>query len=106
MLRDRLPADTFVTAFLAVLGGNRLVYANAGHLPPLVSRAGRSAEPLEVRGLPLGVDPCARYEERELHLTAGDLLYAYTDGLIEARRGDEMFGMQRLERRTRCRARA
>ena len=40
MLRARLPADTFVTAFMAVLREGELRYANAGHLPPLLMRAG------------------------------------------------------------------
>ncbi len=39
-----------------------------------------------------------RYEEAELALPHGELLFAYTDGLIEARRSGELFGHDRLAR--------
>jgi serine phosphatase RsbU (regulator of sigma subunit) len=96
MLRDRLPADTFVTAFMAVLRGGELRYANAGHLPPLLMRADGVTAPVQASGLPLGIDAGASYEEHVLSLEPGDLLYAYTDGLTEARRHGEMLGEARL----------
>jgi serine phosphatase RsbU (regulator of sigma subunit) len=96
MLRSRLPADTFVTAFMAVLSGGELRYANAGHLPPLLMRANGPVAPLEGHGLPLGIDAGAQYDERTLTLEPGDLLYGYTDGLTEARRHGEMLGVERL----------
>ena len=95
MLVGRLPRDTFVTAFLGVLSHDSLVYSNAGHLPPLRVRAGR-AEPLDLHGLPLGVDEVHRYAESELALAAGDLVFAYTDGMVEARRDGEVYGQKRL----------
>jgi hypothetical protein len=96
MLRDRLPADTFVTAFMAILREGELRYANAGHLPPLLLRADGLTSPIEAHGLPLGIDDSAEYEEHVLELRPGDLLYAYTDGLTEARRDGEMLGLPRL----------
>ena len=38
----------------------------------------------------------AEFEERELKLDQGELLFAYTDGLIEARRAGEVYGHERL----------
>jgi len=96
MLHERLPADTFVTAFMAVLRDGELRYANAGHLPPLLMRADGVTAPVQAAGLPLGIDPEAEYEEQTLTLESGDLLYAYTDGLTEARRHGEMLGEGRL----------
>ncbi len=96
MLRARLPADTFVTAFMAILREGELRYANAGHLAPLLMRADGVSAPVQARGLPLGIDPEAEYEEHTLALAPGDLLYAYTDGLTEARRHGEMLGEHRL----------
>jgi serine phosphatase RsbU (regulator of sigma subunit) len=55
-----------------------------------------SAEPLDLHGLPLGVDEVRAYSESELALTAGDLVCAYTDGLVEARRDGEIYGQERL----------
>ena len=38
----------------------------------------------------------AEFEESELALEHGELLFAYTDGLIEARRSGEIYGHERL----------
>jgi len=73
-----------------------LSYTNAGHLPPLLLRAGESTS-LEVTGTVVGAFPSIRYEQRELPLLPGDLLVAYTDGIAEPENeyGEE-FGVQRL----------
>ncbi|HEU0024470.1 MAG TPA: SpoIIE family protein phosphatase [Thermoleophilaceae bacterium] len=103
MLCDRLPSDSFVTAFLGVLSESSLRYASAGHLPPLIA----SRDELRTLGgndLPLGVASVARYAESELALADGELLFAYTDGLIEARRSGEVYGHRRLAELVRRRA--
>jgi serine phosphatase RsbU (regulator of sigma subunit) len=97
MLMERLPPDTFVTAFYAVLSPSSLRWAGAGHLPPL-HVSGACVRELEPHGLPLGVDAAPGYGESELELAAGDLVFAFTDGLVEARRGAETFGIRRLAR--------
>jgi serine phosphatase RsbU (regulator of sigma subunit) len=95
MLAGRLPSDTFVTAFLAVLSPASLRWASAGHLPGL-HLSGDATRELEATGVPLGVEEAARYGERQLELADGDLVFAYTDGLAEARRGGEAYGPDRL----------
>lgn len=95
MLLGRLPADTFVTAFLGILEGDSLRYCNAGHLPPLLVRAG-SAYTLDSHGLPLGILDRHEYASSEQRLEPDDLVFSHTDGLIEARRGGEMYGAARL----------
>jgi phosphoserine phosphatase RsbU/P len=95
MLLGRLPRDSFVTAFFGILSRDWLSYCNAGHLPPLLVRSG-AACPLDSHGLPLGVLEGQRYSSSELKLGQGDLVFAHTDGLIEARRGGEMYGSERL----------
>jgi serine phosphatase RsbU (regulator of sigma subunit) len=52
--------------------------------------------PLDGNGLPLGVLERQDYSESELLLERGDLVFAHTDGLVEARRGSEMYGTERL----------
>jgi sigma-B regulation protein RsbU (phosphoserine phosphatase) len=97
MLCNRLPADTFVTAFFGLLSPEGLRYSNAGHLAPmLVAADGSSVSELEGRGLPLGIDASSAYDEHELDLAAGELLVGYTDGLVEARRSGELYGSERL----------
>ena len=95
MLLGRLPPDAFVTAFLGILSRDSLHYCNAGHLPPLLVRGG-SARPLDSHGLPVGVLEGQAYESSELRLESDDLVFAHTDGLIEARRDGEMYGSERL----------
>jgi serine phosphatase RsbU (regulator of sigma subunit) len=97
MLLGRLPRDTFVTAFLGILSNDSLQYCNAGHLPPLLVRGG-SAHQLDSHGLPLGILDQHTYSSSELRLEQDDLVFAHTDGLIEARRSGEMYGADRLAR--------
>jgi GAF domain-containing protein len=95
MLHGRIPRDTFVTAFFALLSPGRLRYCNAGHLPPLLVR-GDSATPLPAHGLPLGIELEIDCAETDVELRSGDLVFTYTDGLMEARREGEMYGPERL----------
>jgi len=73
-------------------------YINAGHNPQFVLRPGGSLERLSSAGLPLGLLPGQGYVESELVLGDADLLFFYTDGMVEAEneRGD-MFSSERLE---------
>jgi GAF domain-containing protein len=95
MLMGRLPPDSFVTAFYGVLSPGLLLWAGAGHLPP-IHVSGPCVRTLEPHGLPLGIDPSPGYGESELVLAPGDLVFAFTDGLVEARRERETYGTRRL----------
>jgi serine phosphatase RsbU (regulator of sigma subunit) len=95
MLIGRLPPDTFVTAFYGVLSPGQLLWAGAGHLPPILV-SGSCVRALEPHGLPLGIDASPGYGESELELAPGDLVFAFTDGLVEARRESETYGARRL----------
>jgi serine phosphatase RsbU (regulator of sigma subunit) len=44
----------------------------------------------------LGLLPTIEVHEVTVDLAAGDVLLAYTDGVTEARSGDELFGEERL----------
>lgn len=81
----------YVSLFYGVLdpGQGRLVFANAGHHPPLLLRTGSHAPAsLEARGLLLGVDAAAAYATAEAAVGPGDLLMLFTDGVTEARNHD------------------
>jgi sigma-B regulation protein RsbU (phosphoserine phosphatase) len=79
--------------------GRSLRVANSGLPYPLLFRAasGRSS-PIEVGGLPLGCFDSVAYDEKTLELSAGDVFVFHTDGLTEARRGGEDYGVARLGR--------
>jgi sigma-B regulation protein RsbU (phosphoserine phosphatase) len=73
-----------------------LTYTNAGHLPPLLLRAGEVTL-LEVTGTVVGLFPAIRYEEQTVQLRENDLLIAYTDGITEPENAyGEEFGSERL----------
>ncbi len=89
----------FITAAIALLlpQTNRLVYANAGHNPPLLRRASGAIENLAVGGLLLGVVAETSYEETTVPFLPGDVLVLYTDGVVEAQNaGGEFFEEERL----------
>jgi phosphoserine phosphatase RsbU/P len=89
----------FTTAFLAEydLVSGALTYVNAGHNAPILLRASGDMVRLEKGGLPLGIMQDATYESASLTLCSGDLLFVFTDGLIEAvNAADEEYGENRL----------
>jgi serine phosphatase RsbU (regulator of sigma subunit) len=89
----------FTTAFLAEYDAARRVfhYINAGHNNPILRRANGSIERLDVGGLPLGIQPEAKYESASVTLAPGDWLIIFTDGLVEAVNArDEEFDEPRL----------
>jgi serine phosphatase RsbU (regulator of sigma subunit) len=93
------PLAPYYTLFLAVLDGTsgRLRYVNAGHNTQLLLR-GSGAERLASTGRPPGLYPGGGFEERETRLAAGDALFLFTDGVVEAEdESGEPFGMPRLE---------
>jgi serine phosphatase RsbU (regulator of sigma subunit) len=98
LLRTRLDADSFVTAFLAFASGGELRFCNAGHEPPLLIRAGAPPRALRRTGLPLGIEDDAELDFRVEPFEPGDLLFAFTDGLAEARRDGEQFVESELAR--------
>ncbi|WP_430781971.1 SpoIIE family protein phosphatase [Actinoplanes sp. G11-F43] len=63
-----------------------LVWAQAGHPPPLLSRGGHTGTLARPAGPMLGVVENARYGDAVTGFDSGDLLLLYTDGLVEHRR--------------------
>lgn len=76
----------FTTAFLAELNTvtQELRYVNAGHNAPILRRSSGTIERLDLGGLPLGVDPSRGHETGTVQLQPGDLLFVFTDGVVEA----------------------
>jgi len=98
LLHQRTPPEKFATAFLAVLDppSGALTWSNAGHLPAFVVSPDGSCRMLAATGKPLGLFPDEEYEEREDGISRGEMLVVYTDGLTEAARNGEEFGVERL----------
>jgi len=90
---------SYATLFFADYddSSRRLRYANCGHLPALLLRAGANAEWLSSTSTVLGLFENWQSEIAEVTLAPGDTLAIYTDGITEAANGcDEEFGEGRL----------
>lgn len=91
----------FVTAFYVFLdtARNEATYARGGHPPPLLWRGGAGTlSELDGGGPILGRFADASYASASVPLDAGDRLYLFTDGILEAPgAGGEQFGESRLE---------
>lgn len=61
----------------------RLVYGNAGHVPPLVLTAAGALEILEHHGTVIGTGMAFPFGQAEKRLTKGDKLLFYTDGVVD-----------------------
>ncbi|MGW0144308.1 SpoIIE family protein phosphatase [Streptomyces sp. NPDC003333] len=87
---DKITCDLehyIVTCLYAVYDPRtrRFQVANAGHMPPALSRPGQDPRLLRLpSGAPLGVGGVP-FETTTLELVPGDLLVLYTDGLVETR---------------------
>jgi serine phosphatase RsbU (regulator of sigma subunit) len=80
-------------------GGLRLVLASGGHPPPVLLRADGTVQEVVVPGTLVGVLAEPRFGEATVTLAPGDVCLLYSDGVTEARGGDdglEQFGQQRL----------
>ena len=104
-LLDRYAGERFVTAVLAELDieSGRFTWTNAGHDAPLLLRNGRLVKRLETPiRLPYGLGLVELVgselgpELGEEVLEPGDRVLFFTDGVVEARRGQEFFTVERL----------
>lgn len=90
----------FLTLVYAILDPkkNELIYVNAGHNPPLMSKKGtKELAELTRTGMLVGVDETHEYEQETITLKAGDSICFFTDGVTEAHnKKGEQFGEERL----------
>jgi serine phosphatase RsbU (regulator of sigma subunit) len=85
MSRGLTDDGLFVTLFHARLdtSSGLLRYVDAGHGNCVVRRANGELVRLVERSLPLGVRNEEKFKEGQVELGPGDVLLAYTDGLVE-----------------------
>ena len=82
-----LTDETFGTAICGLYNpaSGVLSWARAGHLPAVLVRDAAASLLPQPRGVLLGADTGAVYQEERTQLLAGDTLLLFTDGLIERR---------------------
>ena len=90
----------FITMLYLIVSVDRgtIACASAGHPAPRLVLADGTVRPLEARGLALGIEPDQRYDELHESFPPGASVVLFTDGLIEARRDGDLFGVERLDR--------
>jgi len=89
--------EEFISVFVAVFDGESgtVRYASAGH-PPGWLCVERSPAALPSTGPLLMMDPASTFGSSERTFRPGDVLLIATDGLAEARNGDQFFGEERV----------
>jgi sigma-B regulation protein RsbU (phosphoserine phosphatase) len=104
-LNQRFPLDLNTGQYFTIQYGHLNIksgvfkFFSAGHPPMIHIKKDGSSEVLLVRSTPIGflAGPDKIYKERTLELAAGDRLYLYSDGIIEAINPErEQFGVKRL----------
>lgn len=93
-LCDRAEHGKYATIFYSALDASgRLTYANAGHCPPLLLRAGGAIERLESTSMPVGLMEATKFGLAHRDLESGDRIVLYTDGITDAtNEAGEFFG--------------
>lgn len=90
--------DRFATLMYALFdpAGRELTIAVGGHPPPLIYRASTDeVEPVTVSGSIVGAFADQAFDQTSYKLGPRDVMLAFTDGLVEARRGGDLYGRER-----------
>ena len=98
-LREGNNNEVFVTCFLAILNTEtgELLFANAGHNPPVIGRNRHYTLLRCAKGFVLGATDVAYVVDETVFLKPGDALLLYTDGVTEAKNEEgELYGELRL----------
>jgi serine phosphatase RsbU (regulator of sigma subunit) len=97
MMFSQARPEEFISLLTVVFDteAGTLRFASAGH-PAAWLWHDREVQPLRATGPLLLLDPKAGFFSREINLDEGDTLLLYTDGLAEARDGQQLFGEERI----------
>jgi sigma-B regulation protein RsbU (phosphoserine phosphatase) len=97
--RNHGKTNMFATIFFGLLDptSGSLTYINGGHEPPILVREGRIEAFLDPTGPAVGLLPDLNFSIEQVELDPGDTLFAYTDGVVDARNpAGEPFSEERV----------
>ena len=99
VVASEIASGKFITmAYLAIdATGGRIECALAGHPQPRLVLPDGMVVAIEARGLALGIEEEQRYEPVAVDFPAGATVVLYTDGVLEARRRGEQYGLERFD---------
>nr|AFI78695.1 stage II sporulation E family protein [uncultured bacterium ws085G8] len=92
-------SSMFASVFFGLLDteSGELHYINAGHEAPIIFRQNGETTGLDITGGVIGLFPAAQFAVKTVTLNQGDLIFAYTDGVNEAKNlQGEQFGESRI----------
>ncbi|HEX6713341.1 MAG TPA: PP2C family protein-serine/threonine phosphatase [Thermoleophilaceae bacterium] len=97
---DEQDRDDFATVVAAVHdpSAGTFSYATAGHPPPIITGPGAHRPIMVASSPPLGAGGPTGLRQTTVPVAPGSTVCLITDGLIDARRGDKIFGLPRVER--------
>ena len=85
------------TAFVGIIDGETLYYANAGQPYPLIYRdTSKSFHEVKENGFLVGILNHIHYETRQTDFRKGDMVFLYTDGLFCAGEGNDFTGWEKV----------
>nr|MBA3347736.1 SpoIIE family protein phosphatase [Actinomycetota bacterium] len=89
----------FITMVEVVIDAERgeVACAGGGHPAPRLVLPDGTVRSIDARGLALGIEPKQEYATIRAELPPGASVVLYTDGVVEARRGGEQFGLERFD---------
>jgi sigma-B regulation protein RsbU (phosphoserine phosphatase) len=93
ILQNHDNSNMFVTLFYGVLdlASGQLMYVNCGHNPPAIIGSTGVKAHLKPTGPAVGMFPNIDLKMQQVCLDPGDVLFAFTDGVTEARAVDGSF---------------
>ena len=96
---EEVAGGKFITMLCLAFDPEReeIAIARAGHPPARLLAVDGSIAEIAPEGLALGIDKDQRYEEVRAPFPPGTAVCLHTDGLLEARNGDEQFGEARFD---------
>lgn len=88
----------FCTMLIGYVENDKVTYINCGHCSPFVIDSNGTVRKIEMMpNIPLGIDRNYNFTMDVFEFKAGETLYTYTDGIIDAVNYDgEMYGEKRL----------
>jgi len=99
VVSSEIASGRFITMVELVIDAAKgeVACASGGHPAPRLVQPDGTVEGILARGLALGIDAPQAYETVTAEFAPGAIVVAYTDGVVEARRAGEQYGVDRLD---------
>ncbi len=97
--KDAKEKSMFATAFFGIydIKSKNLKYSNQGHMSAILRKEDSTITELTTKGMALGVQEMEKVYINEIGLQKNDLLFLYTDGIVEAiDKNNKFFGKENL----------